>query len=165
MTAANIILSQVGVTRKNGSSFTNPLTVTIMTYPTDEEIITKSIFSIPSPKTTSAQEGDTSSPDYGANSTKFVDILNKVEDRITIDGSLVNGTMSGDSSTLALDRKKDLKKIVTGGGVFNMTYEGETFLVNTDQISVRKTSGTVTDSDEFVEVYNVKFTAIKGVNF
>jgi len=165
MTASNVILTQVGVTRKDGSGFTNPLTVTMMTFPTDEENITKSLIPIPSPKSTASQEGDTSSGDYGPNDTKYVDILNKAEDRITVDGALVNGTISGDSSTTALNRKKDLIKIVKGGGVFNMTYEGETFLVNIDKLSVRNTSGTVGVSDEFVQHYTVKFTAVKGVDF
>ena len=165
MTSANVILTQVGVVRKDGSSFTNPLTVTIMTLPTDEENVTKSIFPIPGPKTTKAQEGDTSDPDYGPNKTKFVDILNKAEDRVTIDGSLVSGTVAGDSSTTALGRKKDLLKIVKGGGVFNMTYEAETFLINIDKISIKNTSGTVQETDEFVHKYSVKFTGIKGVDF
>ena len=165
MTASNVIISQSGVTRKDGSSFTNPLTVTIMTIPTDEENVTKSLIPIPSPKSTKSQERDTTSDDYGPKDTKYVDILNKVEDRITVDGALVNGTISGDSSTTALNRKKDLIKIVKGGGVFNMTYEGETFLVNIDKLSVRNTSGTVTTSDEFIQHYTIKFTAVKGVNF
>ncbi len=165
MTANLIVLSQSGVVRKDGSSFTNPLTVTIMSHPTDETNITKKIILIPVPKSTANQEGDTTDQDYGPNDTKQVDILNKVEHRETIDGSLVNGTISGDSNSTALNRKRDLIKIVKGGGVFNMTYEGETFLVDIDKLSIRNTSGTVTASDEFVQRYSVKFTAIRGINF
>jgi hypothetical protein len=233
MTTANVILSQVGVTRKDRSSFTNPLTVTIETRPNDKENITKSLIPIPNPKTTKAQEGDTSSSDYGANDTKIIDILNKVEQRVTINGHLTNGkagisskitddplssgastinvvstqgmpnngdgliansdnfsytgktptSLTGvtgitkdhtnnefvmilmDSSTLAIDKKKDLIKIVTGGGVFNMTYEGETFLVNTDKIEIANMSGTTSETDLDVPQYSVTFTAIKGVNF
>ena len=165
MTANLVVLSQEGVVRKDGGSFTNPVTITIMSFPTDEENVTKNLIPIPVPKTTANQEGDTESADYGPNDVKFVDILNKAENRITIDGSLVNGVISGDSSTTALGRKKDLIKIVNGGGVFNMTYEGNTFTINIDKLSIRNTSGTVPETDTFVQQYTVKFTAIKGVDF
>ena len=165
MTSENVVLSQVGIVRKDGSSFTNPRTVTIMTLPTDKQNLTKTVIPIPVPKTTANQEGDTEDPDYGPNQTKFVDILNKAEDRITIDGSLVSGAISGDSSSTALERKRDLIKIFNGGGVFYMTYEGETFTVSTTGLEVRNVSGTAKETDEFVEKYSVKFTAVKGVDF
>jgi len=164
MVNENVILSQNGVIRKDGTSFINPLTVTIMTKPTDELVLTKALQTIPVPKSTKNQESDTSDPNYGNNDLKIIDILNKVEERVSIDGSLINGTISGDSSTTAIGRKRDLIKIVKGGGIFNMTYEGETFTINIDNLSIKNISGTI-NNDEFVEQYIVKFTGLKGVNF
>jgi len=150
--ANNVILSKDGKT------------VTISTTE-DEENITKSVMLITPPKSTSAMESDPDSAGYGPNDTKVVDILNKVEQRITIDGFLATGMRTvgaGDSSLDAESKKTDLKKMVLGGGVVAMTYEGSTFNVSIDKISIKNLKKDGTQATDGVVQFSVKFTAVKG---
>ena len=62
------------------------LTITIATQPNDEENLTKGLTNITPPKPTGNQSTNPNASDYGPNATKIVDILSKVEQRITING-------------------------------------------------------------------------------
>ena len=135
------------------------ITVTVDTIPTDEENLTKALVPIPNPKVTAEQDIN-----EGANVTKIVDILNKVEQRVTIDGFLSNGTVSGDTSSTAVLRKVDLKKIFLAGGVFNVTYEGSSFTANADKLSIRRVDSDGNVGVDGVVEFSVKITIIKGVD-
>jgi hypothetical protein len=140
----------------------NNLVVTIDTEPTDEENLTKTITIISEPKSTGEQESNPASGDYGPNTTKILDLLSKVEQRITIDGFLSNGTVSGDTSSTAVGRKADLKNIFLGGGEISMTYEGSTFTVNMDKLSIRRVPVDNNTGIDGVVEFSVKFTCIRG---
>ena len=106
-------------------------TATIATI-IDEENLTKALVMITPPKATGKQETDPDNANYGPNTTKILDILNKAEQRITVDGYLATGLRNaseGDSSTNAEGKKSDIKKMFLGGGVIKMVYEGDTFNV------------------------------------
>ena len=152
----NVILS------KNG------LTVTIATAPTDEENLTKSLILVPVPTPTDAQETDPTNPNYGPNDTLIIDILNKVEQRITIDGWLTTGVRTvaeGDSSESAEGKKADLKNIFLGGGAISMTYESTTFDINMDKLSIKRMETEGLTAPNGVAGFSVKFTAIRGDDF
>ncbi len=161
----NVVLSQTII----GSSgedlgFTNPITVTVSTTE-DEENLTKNIKVITFPTTTAKKETDTTSPDYGAKEPKILDILMGVEQRITVDGYLVNdtiGTYATDTHSLAEGKKADLKKLFLGGGVINMKYEGEVFTVNMDKLSIKRERFDGMTGEDGVAEFSVKFTAVKG---
>lgn len=148
--ATNVVLSKDG------------LIVTLATEPTDEENLTKGLKFITPPKSTGKQETDPDSADYGANPTKILDILMKAEQRITVDGFLSTGIGTSDTHDAAQDKKSDLKKIFLGGGVMSMIYEGSTFDVNMDKLSIKRiaTDGQAANTGE--AEFSVKFTAIRG---
>jgi hypothetical protein len=141
----NIILSKSGTQ------------VTIHTF-NDEENFEKETEKITPPQSS----GNWAS---GPKDTKIVDLL-RIEKRITFDGYLAAGTVSGDSSSTVAGKKTDLKTIHESGGVVNMTYEGSTFTVNFEKMNIRRVIG---DGDHTVlkdgEVgFEVKMTVIRGVN-
>ena len=163
----NVILSQTKINNLGEDlGFSNPITVTISTTE-DEENLTKNIKVITPPTTTAKKTTDTSDPNYGPKQSKILDILNQVEQRITVDGYLVNdvkGDYSSDSSTYAQGKKLDLKKLFLGGGVINMLYEGQIFTVNMDKLSIKRERYDGKTGDEGVAEFSVKFTVIKGGN-
>jgi hypothetical protein len=169
MTASNmtnVVLSQTTI-GGNGSDlgFTNPVTVTISTTG-DEENLTKTIIYITPPKTDT--EKDTTVIDYGPNKTISIDILNKVERRITIDGELVNDVVvdyTEDTNTLAEGKKSDLKKLFLGGGVMNMLYEGSVFTISIDKLSIKRERFDGLTGDEGITEFSVKFSAIRSEDF
>ena len=162
--ANDVVFSQTTISGAGSDlGYTNPLTVTIGTTG-DEENLTKSIFLIPAPKSTAKQETDTTSDNYGPADTKIVDILNKVEQRITVDGFLTTGLGANDSSYQAEDKKEDLKKIFLGGRVFNMKYEGQVITVNADKMSIRREKFDGLQGTSGEVVFSVKITLIRGVN-
>lgn len=141
------------------------LTVTIATDPTDEENLTKGLILINPPKGTGTQESNPSDPDYGPNTTRIIDLLSKVEQRMTIDGSLVTGMSAGDSSNTARGKKSDLKKIFLGGGTITLTYEGSDITINMDKLSIKRLdTGGQYDRDELAE-FSIKLTCIRGEDF
>jgi len=148
--ADNVVLS------KNG------LTVTIATTPDDEENLTKSLITFNPPKSFDNQPTDTNDADYGPNATKIIDILNKVEQRITVNGFLVSYLGDSDTNNDAIDKKADLKNIFLGGGVVSMTYEGSTFNMNMDKLSIKRVNTDGNMAPNGVMEFSVKFTAIRG---
>jgi hypothetical protein len=164
MTAALVVFTQVGVTKLNGETYTNPLTVTVDTMPNDVENLTKGLEIVPSPKVSADQVNDTTDSEYGANSSQILDLLMKVEQRITINGYLSNGSWGTDSSTTAAGKKADLKKIFLGGGAFNMTYEGSTFSVNADKLEIRRIAAELDSTQAETAEFMVTMTAIRGTD-
>ena len=163
----NVTLSQTSIGGSGDNlGFTNPITVTICTTD-DEENLTKNIKVITFPTTTAKKEKDTTSPTYGAKEPKILDILMGVEQRITVDGYLVNdtiGTYANDTNSLAEGKKSDLKKLFLGGGVINMKYEGQVFKVNMDKLSIKRERFDGMTGEEGIAEFSVKFTAVKGDN-
>ena len=162
---ANVVLSQTSIGGSGSDlGFTNPLTVTIASMPNDEENLTKNLQLITPPKSTDQMEKDTTSSDYGANLTMVLDILNKVEQRITINGWLVTGIGDSDSSNDAEGKKADLKKIFLGGGAFNMLYEEAVFTVNSDKLSVKRINTDGFQAPDGVAEFEVTITMVRGEN-
>jgi len=162
--ANNIVLSQVGLT-KGGVSITNPITVTLGLPNNDEEILSKTITLIPNPKPTKNQETDTTDSNYGPNDNRIVDILLKVDERISFDSYLVSNLSASDSNSDCESAKSDLKKLFLGGGVINMTYEGSTFTVAIERLSIRRVSTDGVQAPDGVIGFNVKMVVVKGVDF
>lgn len=139
----------------------NGLIVTIGTS-SDEETLIKALKFITYPKT--VFDTNPASPDYGPNTTKILDLLMNVEKRITINGYLATGVLSGDSSNSAQDKKDDLKNIFFGGGVVEMTYEGGTFNVGLEKVLIKRilTDGQTPQDGE--AEFTVTLTAVRGEN-
>ena len=131
-------------------------TVTIATI-SDEENLTKYLILITPPKAPAEQEvgGD-------SNTTKIIDLLMKAEKRITFDGYLVKDIASGDSSDTPQDKKADLKHIFFDGGVITMTYEGETFRVNSDKLSIKRVPTEGLTNEEGIGEFLIKMTVVRG---
>lgn len=99
----------------------------------DVENITKLLTLIKIPITKVNQEAGTPTD------TRSVDLL-RVEQRITINGHLVTALGSGDTSSNASDKKRDLKNIILAGGVISMTYENTSFNINIDKAEIVRNS-------------------------
>ena len=104
-----------------------------------EEIQTKVLIKITSPQSSANW-------DSGPKTTKIVDLL-RVEVRFVVTAYVENADK---------DKLKDLHK---NGGTFPMTWEGTEYDINTEKISMKKT----TKDGEQLE-RTITFTAIKGVN-
>lgn len=133
----------------------NSKTVTIHTF-SDEENLEKNNKLITPPQAS----GNWNS---GPKTTKIIDLL-RIEKRITFDGHLVTGTVSGDSSSTAQGRKDDLKTIFESGGVIGMAYEGTSFAVNFEKVNIKRVIG---DGDHTVLAdgetgFTVKITVVRG---
>jgi len=118
-----------------------------------EENYTKVLKAITTPKTTQNQDIE-----EGANTPRILDILNKPENRITIDGYIQTGLGSSDTHSYANEKRDDLRKIFFGGGTFTLNFEGTDYSTNSDKFSIKW----VTDDVSPVEQYSVKFTVIVG---
>lgn len=151
MTASQIVLT------KTKSGLTK--TVTLMTRDTEENW-TKSLILITAPIADLAQDMAT-----GASDTLMVDILMKAEHRFTVDGYLINATISGDSSTTAKGRKNDIQSMFFAGGSMTLTYDGDEYKVNSDKISVKFVGHDVPTGQQDVAIYDVKLTLVKGVDY
>ncbi len=148
----NVVLSKDG------------LTVTIGTTPDDTENLTKSLILITPPKSTGSQSDDPTDPNYGAYVTKIIDLLMKCEQRITVNGYLVNG-LGTDSHDDAQSKKSDLKKIFLGGGTATMTYEGNSIDVGIEKLDIQRvnTEGLAANSGE--AEFSIKMTCVRGTDF
>ena len=139
------------------------ITIYIATQPTDEENLTKGLIIIPSLTSTGNWITDTDSEDYGENVRKVLDLLKNAEQRIGIDGFLNNGKLNAsESKTTALEKKKALKKMFLAGGVMKLTYEGDSFNINMDKLSIKRIASDNNETDDDVAIYSVKFTAIRA---
>lgn len=131
----------------------NGKTITIATEPNDEENLTKPLTVLTFPALNGAE----------ANDSNILDLL-QPERRITIDGFLVKGVDDTDTSLTAAGKKADLKQAFLDGGVMDMTYEGATFKVNMDKLSIKRVPTDNNGEIDGVIEFSVKFTAIRGVN-
>lgn len=149
MTASDVVLSKGGTT------------VTVITIE-DEENLTKQLILLTPPTNTASQDPTIQDNSF---STLILDLLMNAEKRLTVDGYLINGTIAGDTSTTAADRKTNLKDMFLNGGVFEVTYEGSTTTYNMDKLSIKNVSQSVPNSNlPEVAIFSVKFTLVKGVN-
>ena len=117
----------------------------------DEEILNKILTKI-TPPVSSANY------DAGKKDTKLVDLL-RIEERINIDGHLITDSTNNSSA-----KKANLKTIFKAGGVFSITYEGDTYNGNLEKLSIKKHISDGTEPKTNEVGYDVKFTLIKGVN-
>ena len=117
-----------------------------------EENWTKALNLITVPK--SDKEKDI---DSAENETMVIDLLLKKERRWTIDGYLQTGlgTTSPEESNVT-EKRDDLHEIFVSGHTFKLIYEGSTYEVDSDKISV---IWEVADEDPITK-YSVKFTVV-----
>jgi len=135
-----------------------------------EENLTKVLVVFTPPTTTAAQTKDPTDPDFEP-VTYIIDLLMKAEHRITVDGYIADETLptaapdtysSGDApgTQTAQVKRTNLKAIFVSGGNFDMAYDGATYEVNMDKLSIIDDA-----ADEGTALkYNVKFTAVRGIN-
>lgn len=140
----NVVLARGGVT------------VTVATE-IDEENWTKSLVVLTYP-TTPQNQGDS----YSKSTTKILDLLQKPEERVTVDGYLATGIGASDTSNAASDKKTDLKNMFFAGGVVTMTYEGSSITVGLEKCSVKRLNTEGIAAEDGVPEYSVKFTCVKG---
>lgn len=69
----------------------------------------------------------------GPKTTKMLDLL-RIEKSFVVGASITEGQSSGDTSSVAEDKKDDLLSIIEGGGVFSLAYGGKTYNANLDGI-------------------------------
>jgi len=128
------------------------VTVTIDTTRDTENLQNALVFFTP-PASSKEQTSGVSKKD-----TKLIDLL-RIEERITVDGIL-----STDTVTTASQKKANLKQIFKAGGVFNMTYEGETFTAIMERIEFDRNHMDGSEPGIGESGFMVKFTALRGVN-
>jgi hypothetical protein len=149
MTFTNLIITKL----------TSPGTTKQVTIPIERDVenITKSVTVIPFPKSTKEYpvNGGT------GNITKIIDLL-KIEERLTINGYLVSGTYTSDSSTTSQGRKSDLKLISKAGGVVSITYEGETFNAAIDKVDIERVTSDGIEVNDNEAGYSVIITFVRG---
>jgi len=135
---------------------TDSSTQVTITTSGDEENLTKSLILITPPKSTDNQSIASDSV------TKIIDLLMKAEQRITIDGFLCYNADASDTHSTAAGKKSDLKSMFRAGGVLSMTYEGDTFNVNSDKLSIKRivTDGQAAAVGE--AEFSVKMTMVRG---
>ncbi|MBU0791905.1 MAG: hypothetical protein KKC55_15765 [Gammaproteobacteria bacterium] len=158
---SNIVLSKTIA----GTSYQ----VTIFTTRVEENL-TKALTVFTPPTSTANQDKDPEASDFEP-TTYIIDLLMKWEYRITVDGYIADETLpaaapdtysSGDApgTQTAQTKRTNLRKIFTAGGTFSLVYDGVTYTMDMDKLSITDDSadeGTATK-------YNVKFTAVQGQN-
>lgn len=149
MTTDNIVF------KKNG------LVVTVATS-TDEETLIKALTVKTYPKT--VFDTDPDSPNYGPNTTKILDLLLNVEQRITIRGFLATSLGDSDTNSAAQSKKSDLKKVFLGGGTCTMTYEGSDIVVGVEKLSVKRLDNDGRSSQSGEAEFSVTATVVRGEN-
>ena len=117
------------------SGGTNELTVYTESC---EKIYSKKLTAITPPQST-ANKGD------GPKDTKIVDLL-RIEIRFTVKGSI-------DS-----DDESKIQNLFNAGGVFNMKWNGTTYVINSEKLTI--TDDNKTEQDETA----IMFTALVGVD-
>jgi len=114
---------------------TNALTI----YTTScEKIYSKKLTAITPPQST-ANKGD------GPKDTKIVDLL-RIEVRFTVKGSIA----SADESKI--------QNLFNSGGVFNMKWNGTTYVINSEKLTITNDNKSENDETE------IMFTALVGIN-
>jgi hypothetical protein len=103
-----------------------------------EKIYNKTLIKITPPQSTANWAS-------GSKDTKIVDLL-RVELRFAVDGLVDDGDQAA------------LEALFNSGGVFNMTWDGTSYDVNMDKLSITKSAGAENSEKA------VKFTAVVGVN-
>jgi len=117
------------------SGGTNELTVYTESC---EKIYSKKLTAITPPQST-ANKGD------GPKDTKIVDLL-RIEIRFTVKGSIDSDDIS------------KIQNLFNSGSVFNMTWNGTTYAINSEKLTI--TDDNKTEQDETA----IMFTALVGVN-
>lgn len=163
MTWENVVLRYNNLKRPDSTAHLKQVTIATNR---DEENLTKPLILLSLPTATAKQLGS-------AAPSKILDLI-RLEKRVTVDGYLVTGLgTSGDfdvgtgtqtytEQTNASNKKTDLKAIFEAGGTSWMTYEGETFSVNLEKLSI------VSENKDGIEPgtgeagYSVKLTAVRG---
>lgn len=155
---------------KNTGSSANLKQVTIATE-RDEENLNKNLILVDFPTSTKGWED-------GKKDSKAVDLL-RIQERVTIDGFLVTGV--GTSGSFDVDdgdgpktyteqnnttqKKSDLKLIFKAGGFEWMTYEGSTFKVHLEKISIVSENKEGYEPNDSEIGFSVKLTAVKATDF
>ena len=147
LTATNLILS------KNG--------VTALVYIYGEtENITKSLIAINPPKTTSKQSTNPADANYAQYSMRIIDILNKVEWRLSLDGYL-DSTDSGDT---AEEKRTKIRNMVLSGGDITIQEFGGTFdglKCNIDKLEFKRLVNDLASADGVPEL-DIKISILIG---
>lgn len=129
---------------------------------------TKALISVAYPLSSNEQDKAIPINNYAV---KILDILSKMERRVTISGHLSTGYGSGDSSTNAQDKATDLRNLFMQGGLFTLTYYAGTFDGSTsagaaimDKLEIKKIANDVPDNTDGVAEFDVQISILIGNN-
>jgi hypothetical protein len=145
-------------------STSNPtLKVTIGTNTIDENY-TKGLTTLAIPKGSNQQNKEVS--DIPNNyDVRVLDILGKLERRITISGYLSTGLGTTDTNTNAIDKANDLKLLFMKGGTFLLDYYGGTEVqVNADKLEIKKVPNDNNNNLDGVAEFDVTISLIVGTD-
>lgn len=104
-------------------NMTTPAIVTISSTDITENW-TKTPIIVPYPKSESLQDKNVPKNNY---QVKVLDILSKMERRVTVYGHLATGVGASDTSANALDKARDLRNAFMAGGLVTISYYAGTF--------------------------------------
>jgi len=133
---------------------------TVTIYVHDEtENLTKNLIAINPPQTTGNQPTDAASASYNM---KIIDILNKVERRLTL-----IGTIDSDSVASAKTKRTTLTNMFLAGGLITITTYGGTFDGLTCAIDKLEFKNLLTDntSGDGIAEYQVTISLLLGSAF
>ena len=109
---------------------------------------------------------DPNDPNFGPKPVFSIDLL-RMDIRYTIEGWIVEGGYTGDTSTDMTTRKNHLQNMVLSGGVIKFNYDDETNVEGSiDQIRIDKmVDDNPTTHHDGESNYFVKLTIVKSIDF
>lgn len=118
------------------------------------------------PKATGSQVKNPADPLFGPTPIKSIDLL-KIEQRYSIEGWIVEGGYTGDTSTGMTDAKNNLENMFLAGGVVTFNYDDETDVTGAlERMQIEKRLDDNPTSHNTGETnYFVKLTIVKSIDF
>jgi hypothetical protein len=138
------------------------VTLTIATTDITENW-TKALIVVPYPKSEGQQDKVDPANNY---QVKILDILGKMERRVTVSGHLSTGYGTGNTSTNATDKADELRKLFMKGGLVTITYYGAISgtLAGIDKMEIKKVANDVPDNTDGVVEFDINMSFIIGEN-
>lgn len=147
------------------SNLTNPATITIATTDITENF-TKALIVVPYPKSENNQDKLTPTNNY---QVKILDILGKMERRVTVQGHLSTGYGTSDTHSNATDKANDLRNAFMAGGLMGISYYAGTFdgvsdenRATMDKLEIKKSPNDAPDNTDGVAEFDINISFIIG---
>lgn len=147
------------------SNLTNPAVITIATTDITDNF-TKALISVAFPKSEDQQDKTNPANNY---SVKILDILSKMERRVTVSGHLSTGYGVSDTHSNAFDKADDLRNAFMAGGLMSISYYAGTFdgisnvnRATIDKLEIKKVPSDAPDNTDGVVEFDVNISFIIG---